>query len=111
MIKVETIKEFFKKLAWIIGRNTGIALLILFFLALILGGFVFYKYGFLVEKLEPQIIEKTLQFKGTIYQKISQEWQIRQQKFEQADLKEYPNLFSLPILEETTPEETEELTE
>lgn len=111
MIKIKKIKEFLKKLVWIIGGNTNIALIILFFLTLILGGFVFYKYSFLVERSEPQIIGKPLQFKEAVYQKISQEWQIRHQKFEEADLKEYPNLFSLPIPEETIPEETEELTE
>jgi len=109
MIKIKKLKEFLKKLVWIIGGNAGIALLILFFLSLILGGFVFYKYGFLVEKLEPQIIEKPLQFKEAIFQKIFQEWQIRQQKFEQADSKVYPDLFSpsIPIPEETILEETE----
>lgn len=111
MIKIKKVKEFLKKLVWIIGGNAGITLVILFFLALILGGFVFYKYSFLVEKLEPKIIEKPLQFQEAVYQKIFQEWQIHQQSFEKADLKEYPNLFLSPIPEETTPEETEELTE
>jgi len=111
MIEIKKVKEFLKKLVWIIGGNAVIVFVILIFLALILGGFAFYKYSFLVEKSEPKFTGEPLRFEEAAYQKISQEWQIRQKKFEQADLKEYPNLFSLPIPEETPPEETEELTE
>lgn len=108
MIKIKKIKEFLKRLVWIIGRNAFVVFVILFFLALILGGFIFYKYSFLAEKSEPQITERPLRLEETIYQKILKEWQIRQQKFKEAEEKEYPDLFSSRVV---TSEETEELTE
>ncbi|MBZ9569850.1 hypothetical protein KJA16_02980 [Patescibacteria group bacterium] len=105
MSKIKEIKEFLKRLVWIIGKNSIPTFFILFFLALILGGFIFYKYSFLAERIEPQIIKKPLQFKEALCQKILEEWQTRQQRFEETELKEYSNLFRPPVL---TPEELTE---
>ncbi|MBZ9578293.1 hypothetical protein KJA14_00285 [Patescibacteria group bacterium] len=97
-LKFKKDKEFFKKILRILGEHIFLSFLVLLFLALILGGFIFYQYSFLAEKLEPQIIEKPLQFEEALYQKISEEWQIRQRRFEETELKEYPDLFRLLIL-------------
>lgn len=104
MIKINKIKEFLKRSLWVIGENFTSTFFILFFLALIIGGFIFYKYSFLAEKLEPEIIKEPLRFKEALYQEISEEWQIRQKRFEGAELKEYQDLFRTRVL---IPEETE----
>jgi len=112
-LKFKKNKEFFKKIPRIFKKHIFLSFLIPFLLTLILGGFIFYQYSFLAEKLEPQIIEKPLQFEEALYQEISEEWQIRQKRFEEAEFKKYPDLFRLPVPtpEETSPEITEELTE
>jgi len=56
---------------------------------------IFYQYSFLVEKKEPQIIERPIQFKEELYQKILEEWETRQKKFEQAEQKEHRDLFRI----------------
>jgi len=87
------IKIFFKKLPRILGENTFLTFLFLLLISLILGGIIFYKYSILAEKAEPQIIEKPLQFEEKIYQKILNEWEARGRRFEETELKEYPDLF------------------
>jgi len=56
---------------------------------------IFYQYSFLVEKKEPQIIERPIQFKEELYQKILKEWETRQKNFDQAEQKEYRDLFRI----------------
>jgi len=92
-IKFNKIKIFFKKLPRILGENTFLTFLFLLFLSLILGGIVFYKYSILAEKEEPQIIKKPLQFEEKTYQKTLNEWEVRGRRFEETELKEYPDLF------------------
>jgi hypothetical protein len=84
-----------KKIFWKIGENPLPTFFILLILALIFGSLIFYQYVFLVEKKEPQITEKPIQFKEEIYQKILKEWEIRQKNFEEAEFKEHRNLFQL----------------
>ena len=98
MIKIKQLKESLKKIFWSIGGNPFPAFCILIILVLILGGLVFYQYSFLAEKKEPQIIERPLQFKEALFQKILEEWQARQKKFEESDFKEYRDLFRVPII-------------
>lgn len=113
MIKIKKIRESLKKSVWIIGRNSAPTFFILFFVTFILGGFIFYKYSFLAEKIEPQITEQPLRFKESLFQEILKEWENREKRFEEAELKEYPDPFRAPALipEETSPEVSEELTE
>jgi len=68
---------------------------ILLVLALFIGGLIFYQYSFLAEKKEPQIIERPIQFKEELYQKILAEWQMRQKNFDEAEQKEYRDLFQI----------------
>lgn len=107
MIKIKKIKDYFKRLVWITGEKAPFTLLILLLLALILGSFVFYKYSFLVEKSKPEVTRKPRQFEEAVFQRILKEWQIRQERFEGADLKEYPDLFQSRV---QVPKESEELT-
>ena len=49
-IKTKKIKDSLKKLPRVLGENAFLAFLGLLVIALILGGLIFYKYSFLVEK-------------------------------------------------------------
>lgn len=98
MIGFQKIKDSIKNIFWFIGENFFLSLFIFVFLVLIISSFIFYQYSFLVEKKEPQIVEIPLYFKEAIYQKILEEWQIRQKKFEEAEFKEYRDLFRVPII-------------
>jgi len=103
MNRIKKIKEFFKKIFWKIGENPLPAFFILIILAITFGCLIFYQYSFLVEKKEPQVIEEPLQFKEDLYQKILAEWQSRQKKFQEADSREYRNLFQVAPSEKLTP--------
>lgn len=92
-IKFGRIKDFIKRLPRILAEHSFLTILILFFLALILGGLIFYKYIFLIEKAEPQIIKKPFRLEEQIYQKILKEWEERERRFNEASLKVYPDPF------------------
>lgn len=92
-IKLNKIKEFFKKLPMISGKHAFFTFLVFLLLALILGGFVFYKYSILIEKLEPQLLEKPIQFNEKIYQKILKIWEEREKVFKETETKTYSNPF------------------
>ena len=93
MLKFKKIGVFSKKLPKILGERAFLTYLGLLVLALILGGFIFYQYNILAKKTEIQITEKLLEFKKEVYDKVLKIWQEKEEKFEGADFKEYPNLF------------------
>lgn len=95
MNRIKKIKEFFKKIFWRIGENPLPAFFVLLLLALAFGALIFYQYSFLAGEKEPQVIEKPLRFKEDIYQKILKEREVRQKRFEEADSKEYRDLFRI----------------
>ncbi len=82
-----------KKLPWILAEHTFLTFLFFFFLILVLSGFIFYKYSILVEKKEPEVLEKAFQFEEKVYQEILREWQKREKRFEETPKKEYPDPF------------------
>lgn len=97
MKKFKKIKEFSKKIIFKLAENSLLVLVVLILITFLLGGLMFYKYSFLAEKKTPQIAPKSLKFKEDLYQKILETWQLRQKKFDEADLKEYPDLFQ-PVI-------------
>ncbi len=114
-MKVDTkqLKKFLAKLPWIIAERAFLVCLFLFVLALILGGFSFYKYNTLAQKIELEALNQSLLLKEEVYQEILAVWREQEKRFSEADSKEYPNPFeewvSFPEVE--TSEEEEELTE
>jgi len=92
-IELEKIKLSFKKLPKLLGEKFFLTFLILLFLALILAGLIFYKYAILVQKEKIEIGEKILKFDEKTYQKILKIWQERERKFQESDLKTYPDPF------------------
>jgi hypothetical protein len=102
MNKIKRFTEFLKKIFWKIGENPLPTFFILLILALSIGGLIFHRYSFLAEKKEPQITERKIQFKEDLYQKILEEWEIRQKEFEEADSREYRDLFKIQVPEKLT---------
>jgi len=103
-IKLKKIKEAIKKLPRILGERAFLFFLALFSLFLIFGGLVYYKYSILVPRVEPEIFEseKPIKFQESTYQEILKIWEVRQKRFEEADLKIYPDPFRAPVLTTTT---------
>lgn len=92
-MKIEQIKKILGRLPWTIAEHAFSASLLLFFLALIFGGFVFYKYDILAQKAGLEIFKEPFLFKEKTYQEVLRVWQENEKKFEEADFKEYPNPF------------------
>lgn len=92
-IKSKQTKNFFKKLLGQIAEHPFLTFLILVFIALIIGGWQFYQYSILAQRAKPEISEAKIQFKENLYQEILSEWQSREERFESAQTKEYPNPF------------------
>ncbi len=92
-IKLNKITIFLKKIARVLAENSFITLLALFIIALGIGALLFYKYIILVQKTQPQITEKPIQFKEKTYESILQIWGEREQKFQATQDKKYPNPF------------------
>ena len=100
MIKLKKIQlkkfvVFLKRLPRILGEKAFLTFLGLMIFSLIFGAFLFYKYSFLTKKIEPQITESSLKFKEKTYEDVLKSWQEREERFEGADLKEYPNPFRI----------------
>ena len=92
-LKTRKIKKFFKELPRTLGEKAFLTFLGLLLLALIFSGFIFYKYNLLVKKAEVQNIERPLQFKEKTYQDILKIWQEKEKRFQETDLKIYPDPF------------------
>lgn len=92
-IKLDKILQFFKKLPWLIGEQPFLAFLALLFISLMIGGLSFYKYNILIQKIEPEVIELPLQFGEGPCQEILEEWETREKKFAETQIKEYPDPF------------------
>lgn len=113
-IKFGKIKKYLEKLLLTVAEHAFSACLLLFLLALILGGFLFYKYSISAQKVGKDALDEFFLLKEEIYQEILSVWQEHEKEFIEADFKEYPNPFERPILvpeeeigpEEATPEAT-----
>lgn len=94
-IEIKKIKKFFKKLPRILGKKAFFASLSFILFSLILGSILFYQYSVLAEKREPEITGAPLRFQEKNYEDVLKIWQERENKFEAADIKEYPDPFSV----------------
>jgi len=92
-MKLKKIKLFFKKFPRVLGENSFLTFLGLLFVSLVLGIFVFYKFSFLVSKEKPEITEESLQFQEKTYQAVLDEWQKRDKRLLEINLKLYPDPF------------------
>lgn len=104
-IRFDKIKVVFGKLPRILGEKAFLTFLGLLVVFLVFGAFLFYKYIFLVEKAQPEVIEGSLQFNERLFQKILEKSRDKQEKFKETETKKYPDAFTKIIIIE------EELTE
>ena len=72
-----------KKICFFFGKHAFGLILSIILLELILGGTIFYKYGFLAEKAEPKIGSNNFKFRESAYQEILKEWEQREVKFQE----------------------------
>ena len=91
--KLAKINSYLCKSCRFSARHAFLSFLVLVLMSLVLGGFLFYKYSFLIAKIEPEITGKTVQFKEGLYQKVMLELQNRQERFKKADAKKYLDIF------------------
>ncbi|MBI2450382.1 MAG: hypothetical protein HYV47_02485 [Candidatus Nealsonbacteria bacterium] len=91
--KLNRAKDGFFKLLRRAAENFFLTFLILVFFALIVGLVIFYKYSILPSKMEPELGEEVIKFDNDSYQKILQEWQNREGRFNAAKTKLYSDPF------------------
>lgn len=89
-------KNIFKELPVKIAEKAFKSFLILFLLALIIGGIMFYKYSFTTERKEPQANFQQINFKEKSFKDILEIWEQRKKDFEQADTQNFQDLFAPP---------------
>jgi len=99
-VKIKKIKEFLKRLPRTLGDKAFLTFLVFLLMALIFGGIIFYKYNILVKKVQPEIVEKPIQFKEKTYQDVLKIWQDKEERFKETDLKQYPDPFKGPAITE-----------
>lgn len=99
-IKAKKIHIFLKKFPWIIGGHFFPSFLFAALLAFIIGGAIFYRYVFLTENVEFNILERPVFFQEDIYKEILEELNNRKKIIQELDSKEYSNPFA-PIYGET----------
>jgi hypothetical protein len=92
-IKTKKIKTFFKNLPLWLAERSFLSLLLFIFIALILGGLVFYRYYLTIEKKEIEIKETTFRLNEKNFENILKILQEKDKKFKEADFKEYFNPF------------------
>lgn len=92
-MKLRKIGSFFKKLPRVLGENSFLTFLGLLFVSLVLGALVFYKFSFLVGKEKLEITEESLRFQEKTYQAVLDEWQKRDERLSEINLKLYSDPF------------------
>ncbi len=85
-------REYISKIFRFSAEHLFLSSLVLILVSLLLGALVFYKYGILSQKVEPEL-GPVIKFEKDTYQKILKEWQDRGEVFEEAKTKTYPDLF------------------
>jgi len=89
------IKNFLKRVPRTIGEHAFLTSLMLFFIAAILGGLVFYKYSILVEQRKSEFSENLLYFDEKSLKEVLKAWQDREIRFQAADFEQYSNPFKI----------------
>jgi|AntAceMinimDraft_8_1070364.scaffolds.fasta_scaffold08853_5 hypothetical protein len=97
-MKLGKIKNFLEQFLLIVAKNIFSCCLLLLFLSLLLGGLMFYKYVISPQKIVLNITEESFLIDEGTYQNILEKWQIKEKKFQEANLKKYSDPFAEPIL-------------
>lgn len=92
-IVIKNIIKFLKKMPLAIAKHAFEFCLLLIFLAAAIGALIFYKYAVLMEEKEVEIDNPPPQFNEILSQKVLRQKAEQEKRFQEADSKEYPNLF------------------
>ena len=90
---LQKIKDCFSGSCRYLAEHAFLIFLVLVFISLIFGGFLFYKYSFLIDKNEPKIDIAVVRLNEGLCQKVVAQWQDRQGRFDGASEKSYPDSF------------------
>lgn len=67
-----------KKIPWILGKHAFLCVLMLILIDIFIGGFLFYKYIYIIETEEISNLSISSKFQEDIYKSILEEWQNRE---------------------------------
>jgi len=113
-IKIDTLKlkKLLKALPDVLVNNFVLLLFFVILFDALLGAFVFYQYSFLSQRKVVEVPQAPPILKESLLSEVLKELEERENRFEETELKTYPDLFRTEQLVE--PEESiesEELTE
>ncbi len=83
-----------------LAKHPFISCFFIFILALILSFVLYYHYGFLAEEKDIEKSSSPFELKEEDYQEVLKVWKEKKNSFEEADDKDYPDLFKQFIKEE-----------
>lgn len=89
----KNLEDRLSKFGRISAEHAFLSFLVLAFIALLIGVFLFYQYSILVQRTEPRITKESIQFKEDLYQEVLEQWQARDEQFEGVDMKTYSDSF------------------
>ena len=92
-LKLNKITGILKKIPFLIEKRGFLFFLILLILFLLLGSLIFYKYCFSVKKEKSEVKDGEVIFKEKSYQSILETVQKKEKQFQEAGLKQYPDMF------------------
>lgn len=93
--KLNKLKKKLKQLPKLLAEHIFGFFMVLVFIYFILGGIIFYIYSFSAEKIEPVASQVSIQYKENTFKNVLNQWLERERKFEEAETKQYPDLFNL----------------
>jgi len=91
------IKNFFRALPLAAARHAFLSCLFLFFLSLLILGFLFYKYGGPEKEQAGENPDQSFQIREKIRQEVLGYWRQEEKRFEEAGEKTYSDPFSRSI--------------
>ena len=103
--KIKRIRIPLKKTFIKIAEKAFLSFLGLLVVILVFSALLFYKYSFLAEKSQPEIIAKPAQINENLLEEILSELNEREKKFKEADFKQYSNPFLKTLIPEEVPSE------
>lgn len=88
-------KKSFAKLPKYLAERGFLFFFVLFLVALIIGGLIFYKYVILIEGETPPVEDRTFEFKEANYRTTLKFWEEKSKEFEASNAKQYPDPFRI----------------
>lgn len=93
-IEIEKTERFFRKIPLFIAKHVFQFSIFALFISLVIGAILFYKYSILDQRINLDDLPKTCLLEEETHQKVLDTWEKNEQIFNQADSKNYRNIFS-----------------